>query len=150
MIFSAAIILLGESNRRAASSRALAEVRLKVANNHLKQRMLERTAELKKRNDTLMKQTDTVRDLSARLLRLRDEERRRIARELHDKCRAAAGGNQHEQLESGKREEQTEPGVGLRGMRERVSQLGGTLELRSSGGGTSVGVALPVPSPSQT
>jgi PAS domain S-box-containing protein len=36
------------------------------------------------------------------------------------------------------------PGVGIRGMRERVRQLGGTLEIRSSGEGTLVVARLPV------
>lgn len=35
-------------------------------------------------------------------------------------------------------------GVGLRGMRERVRQIGGTLQIESNGSGTSVIVALPV------
>jgi signal transduction histidine kinase len=35
-------------------------------------------------------------------------------------------------------------GVGLRGMRERVKQIGGTLEIRSKGKGASVLVALPL------
>lgn len=37
------------------------------------------------------------------------------------------------------------PGVGIRGMRERLRQLGGTMELNSSGTGTIVTVRLPVP-----
>jgi signal transduction histidine kinase len=36
-------------------------------------------------------------------------------------------------------------GVGLRGMRERLRRLGGTLHIRSSGGGTRVIAILPVP-----
>jgi signal transduction histidine kinase len=51
----------------------------------------ERTIELEKVNGTLQREVvdrthaeDSYRDLSGRLLRLRDEERRRIARELHD------------------------------------------------------------------
>jgi signal transduction histidine kinase len=36
------------------------------------------------------------------------------------------------------------PGVGIRGMRERLRQLGGTLEIKSSGSGTRVVVRLPV------
>lgn len=82
--FSAAIIALGESNRRTASSRKLAEARLKAANDQLEHRVIERTAELREKNETLVKQTDMVQELSARLLQLRDDERRRIARELHD------------------------------------------------------------------
>ena len=47
------------------------------ARDHLEKRVEERTAELKTANESL-------RDLSTRLLRLRDDEQRRIARELHD------------------------------------------------------------------
>lgn len=37
------------------------------------------------------------------------------------------------------------PGVGIRGMRERLRQLGGTLEVNSSGAGTIVTIWLPIP-----
>ena len=36
-------------------------------------------------------------------------------------------------------------GVGLRGMQERVRDLGGTVEVRSSDAGTTVAVTLPIP-----
>jgi signal transduction histidine kinase len=36
------------------------------------------------------------------------------------------------------------PGVGIRGMRERLRQLGGTLEINSSGSGTAITVSLPI------
>ena len=36
------------------------------------------------------------------------------------------------------------PGVGIRGMRERLRQLGGTLEVKSNGSGTVVVARLPV------
>lgn len=50
---------------------------LSEARDNLEKRVEERTAELKVANASL-------RELSARLLRLRDEEQRRLARELHD------------------------------------------------------------------
>jgi PAS domain S-box-containing protein len=43
-----------------------------------------RTQELQRRNTEILQQTDQLRDLSARLLQTQDDERRRIARELHD------------------------------------------------------------------
>ena len=50
----------------------------------LEGRVRERTGELEMKNLELMRQTEVVRELSARLLQIQDEERRRIARELHD------------------------------------------------------------------
>jgi PAS domain S-box-containing protein len=43
-----------------------------------------RTRELESRNADVVRQSQQLRDLSVRLLQVQDEERRRIARELHD------------------------------------------------------------------
>jgi PAS domain S-box-containing protein len=43
-----------------------------------------RTQELRRRNAEILQQSDQVRDLSGKLMFAQDEERRRIARELHD------------------------------------------------------------------
>jgi len=43
-----------------------------------------RTQELRRRNEEVLRQSDQLRDLSGRLMRMQDEERRHIARELHD------------------------------------------------------------------
>jgi PAS domain S-box-containing protein len=43
-----------------------------------------RTQELQRRNAEMLQQSDQLRELSGRLMRAQDEERRRIARELHD------------------------------------------------------------------
>jgi PAS domain S-box-containing protein len=50
----------------------------------LEDRVHERTGELEMKNLELMRHAEVVRELSARLLQIQDEERRRIARELHD------------------------------------------------------------------
>ena len=43
-----------------------------------------RTQELRRRNAEILQQSEHLRDLSGRLLRMQDDERRKIARELHD------------------------------------------------------------------
>jgi PAS domain S-box-containing protein len=43
-----------------------------------------RTQELRRRNAEILQQSDQLRDLSGRLMSTQDEERRRIARDLHD------------------------------------------------------------------
>jgi PAS domain S-box-containing protein len=50
----------------------------------LEARVKQRTQELEEKNQALLQHAETVRDLSGRLLRAQDEERRRIARDLHD------------------------------------------------------------------
>jgi len=43
-----------------------------------------RTQELRRRNAEILQQSEQLRDLSGRLMSIQDEERRRIARDLHD------------------------------------------------------------------
>lgn len=43
-----------------------------------------RTKELEERNTDVLRQSEQLRELSSRLMRIQDEERRRFARELHD------------------------------------------------------------------
>jgi signal transduction histidine kinase len=67
---SSAVLVMGETRRRVNES-------LKKGQAELELRVRERTSQLDLANRNL-------RDLSARLLQMQDEERRRIARELHD------------------------------------------------------------------
>jgi len=77
LIFSGFIIALGETNRRSLRRSRWAESQLRVARDELEKNVAERTTELNMANDSL-------RELSSRLQQMRDEERRRISRELHD------------------------------------------------------------------
>ena len=70
LLSSAVVIVMAESRR-------LQNEALRKAQGELEARVQERTADLDSANDNL-------RELSARLLQLQDDERRRIARELHD------------------------------------------------------------------
>jgi PAS domain S-box-containing protein len=69
---------------RDITERKQTEAKLKAANDHLEERVLERTNQLWENTAELARQEKAVRELSGRLLQLQDEERRRIARELHD------------------------------------------------------------------
>jgi signal transduction histidine kinase len=77
LAFSAVIVALGESNRRTAAKRKKAEDELRKAHEELEDRVKQRTAELERAKEA-------ARALSARILTVQDEERRRIARGLHD------------------------------------------------------------------
>lgn len=68
-------------------------------------------------------------------LRQRDDQ---VSVEIEDKGKGIPPEKQEEMNSSGT------PGVGIRGMRERLRQLGGTLEFRSNGSGTLVTVQLPL------
>jgi CheY-like chemotaxis protein len=63
---------------------AESEERLRSLADGLEAQVLARTAELEQRSNEAFLQTAAMRELSARLLEAQDEERRHIARELHD------------------------------------------------------------------
>lgn len=70
LLASSLVVVMGESRRRQNE-------RLRIEQGALETRVQERTVDLDMANRNL-------RELSARLLQLQDDERRRIARELHD------------------------------------------------------------------
>ena len=105
VLVCAVLSALGEANRRKqlrlnetilaltteARERKRAEDQLRQAHDELEQRVVERTAELSQALARLEseirvseKKEQQLRNLSLRLMTLQDEERRRIARELHD------------------------------------------------------------------
>ena len=69
-----------------ASDKALreSEERLRTLSSRLELEVRDRTEELERRNAEILQQSEQLRELSNRLLRTQDDERRHIARELHD------------------------------------------------------------------
>ncbi len=61
-----------------------AQEALREAKSSLETRVKERTAELETRNAEILAQSKQLQELSVRLMRTQDEERRRISREMHD------------------------------------------------------------------
>jgi PAS domain S-box-containing protein len=66
------------------TQRKQTEERLRMLADTLETQVQARTQELEQRNLEVLKQAEQVRDLSNRLLENQDNERRRVARELHD------------------------------------------------------------------
>ena len=64
--------------------RLQAEGQLRKANDDLERRVRERTAELEQSTAQIMEQSKAAMHLSSRILKVQDEERRSIGRELHD------------------------------------------------------------------
>jgi signal transduction histidine kinase len=77
VFLSGLIIVLGEANRRSIAKSQWAEEQLRKAHDELEKKVQERTRDLNQANESL-------RELSSRLQQMRDDERRQIARELHD------------------------------------------------------------------
>ena len=76
-LISLAVILFGDLSRRTIAKQRGVQARLLTIQEELEERIRQRTALLEVTNESL-------RDLSAQLLRVRDEEQRKLARHLHD------------------------------------------------------------------
>lgn len=76
-LLSAVIVALGEASRRAVAKRQAAETQLLAYRDTLEKLVDQRTGQLTEANSELA-------NLSTKLLQTQDEERRRLARELHD------------------------------------------------------------------
>ena len=76
-VLSGFMVALGEAHRRSLARSRWAEEQLRRTHAELEYRVQERTAELSAANESL-------RELSGQLQQLRDQERKQIARELHD------------------------------------------------------------------
>ena len=88
---SLTIIIFADTIRRTSATLAITTQKLQEtgaelgrSHGELEQRVAKRTSQLQQMNIELRTQADVVRQLSGRLLQMQDEERRRIARELHD------------------------------------------------------------------
>jgi PAS domain S-box-containing protein len=67
-----------------AMDRKLAEEALRQLNEELEQRIRERTAELERSNAAIKKSEEDLRYLTAQIIAAQEQERKRIARELHE------------------------------------------------------------------
>jgi PAS domain S-box-containing protein len=91
-----------------------------------------RTQELRRRNTEILQQSDQLRDLSGRLMRAQDEERRRIARELHDSAgqNLAALGMNLTQIESDAKRDPARLSKSIKNAQDLIQVL--TQEIRTT------------------
>lgn len=91
LVAATLLIILGRSSRRSLSDLKRSEAQLNQAHEEMENKVEDRTqqlaetvANLEREIEVRMRADARLGELSARVLRLQDEERRHIARELHD------------------------------------------------------------------
>jgi signal transduction histidine kinase len=84
LAFSGVIIALGEANRRTLLRSRWTESQLRKAHDELRSAHDELERKVQQRTADLNLANENLGELSSRLQQMRDEERRQIARELHD------------------------------------------------------------------
>jgi PAS domain S-box-containing protein len=91
-----------------------------------------RTQELRRRNAEILQQSDHLRDLSGRLMRSQDEERRRLARDLHDSAgqNLAALGMTLARIEDEAKRDPTRLSKTIKDARDLIQDL--TQEIRTT------------------
>jgi len=84
-----------------------------------------RTQELRRRNAEILQHSDQLRDLSGRLMFVQDEERRRIARELHDSVgqNLAALGMSLARIEDDAKRDPTRLSESIKGAQDLIQDL---------------------------
>jgi PAS domain S-box-containing protein len=84
-----------------------------------------RTQELRRRNTEILQQSDQLQDLSRRLMLAQDEERRRIARELHDSAgqNLAALGMSLTRIENDAKRDPTRLADSIKDARDLLQEL---------------------------
>ena len=118
-----------------------------LAPNHAEMEVKRLLANIRDREQT----SKTLRKLSGRLFQMQDEEHRRIARETARLGRTGTRSGFYEPRRIAKADPRTggikemTVGVGIAGMRERLRQVGGQLEIESSDRGTTVRAIVPLP-----
>jgi PAS domain S-box-containing protein len=80
------------TQKRAEEASRESEEKYRKLSESLDAEVRARTSELEERNREVLRQSEQVRGLSWRLLRTQDDERRHIARELHDSAGSNANG----------------------------------------------------------
>jgi PAS domain S-box-containing protein len=113
------------ARKQAENAVRASEARYRELAENLDRQVQARTRELQQKNEQMLRAADDLRELSGRVLRVQDEERRRIARELHDSAGqilTALG------LELGSLEEDVQKAAphlagGIAGAQELVQQL---------------------------